>query len=247
METAFVWLLIKMALLAAGIKLLRHPVVKGWFGEWIVKIHLLRLDKQQYRIIHDVLIEFGNGVSAQIDHVVVSEYGVFVIETKNYTGLVRGHEDDNYWTQILYKRKERLYNPLRQNEMHVKRLKDLFQDMQDIPFVSIVAFTSRARFMIKTNQHLVQTWRLPFVIKSYKDKVINQEKAAVIYSRIIEKNVGGRDARKKHVKRIKSYRPQKAEGRCPRCGGGLVHRSGKNGGRFKGCSNFPKCRYTKSI
>jgi DNA topoisomerase I len=35
------------------------------------------------------------------------------------------------------------------------------------------------------------------------------------------------------------------EGKCPRCGGNLVEREGKFG-KFLGCRNYPKCKFTKS-
>lgn len=57
---------------------------------------------------------------ALIDHVVISKYGVFVIETKNYRGWIIGNEKSEYWTQVIYKRKERLYNPIKQNYGHIK-------------------------------------------------------------------------------------------------------------------------------
>jgi hypothetical protein len=58
--------------------------------------------------LHDITIPSVKGKTTQIDHVVVSEYGVFVIETKNYTGWIVGDEKSDYWTQVIYKRKERL-------------------------------------------------------------------------------------------------------------------------------------------
>jgi len=66
--------------------ILGSPKVKGYFGETAVKVHLSRLNKKQYKTIHDVLIPNSKGITSQIDHIVVSPYGIFVIETKNYKG-----------------------------------------------------------------------------------------------------------------------------------------------------------------
>lgn len=52
-------------------------------------------------------------------------YGIFVIETKNYKGWIYGSERDRQWTQVIYKRKERFQNPLRQNCRHTKVLSEL--------------------------------------------------------------------------------------------------------------------------
>jgi len=54
---------------------------------------------------------------------VVSNYGIFVIETKNYKGWIIGNEFDDYWTQVIFKRKEKLYNPIKQNYGHIQALK----------------------------------------------------------------------------------------------------------------------------
>ena len=63
------------------------PDVKGFIGEKTVASELDRLPSEEYRILNDVLISFGSG-SSQIDHIVISIYGIFVIETKNYKGWI---------------------------------------------------------------------------------------------------------------------------------------------------------------
>lgn len=75
------------------------PEIKGIVGEMVVANELAQLDKQYFHVFNDVLIEIGN-TSCQIDHIVVSIFGIFVIETKNYGGTIYDHENDNKWTQI---------------------------------------------------------------------------------------------------------------------------------------------------
>lgn len=73
--------------------------------------------------------------TTQIDHVVIPNYGIFVIETKNYKGWIIGNEFDDYWKQIIYKRKEKLHNPIKQNYGHIMVLKEHLSDFPDIKYI----------------------------------------------------------------------------------------------------------------
>jgi len=102
------------------------PRIHGIIGERPVASFLSALDSKKYLIINDLMIE-NEGKTSQIDHVVISNYGVFVIETKNYDGWILGDESSNYWTQVIYKRKEKLYNPIKQNYGHVQAIKNILK------------------------------------------------------------------------------------------------------------------------
>lgn len=90
----YVFLFLGLAILLKFLK----PKIKGFLGELLIRFVLLFLNKKEYKIIHDVKV-FYNGLMSQIDHVVVSKYGVFVIETKNYKGWIFGSENAYEWTQ----------------------------------------------------------------------------------------------------------------------------------------------------
>ena len=87
LELWYFWLLVILAALFAWFK----PQIKGFMGEKIVSLLLLCLDKEKYKVINDVIIKNGD-ITSQIDNVVVSKFGVFVIETKNYKGWIFGYE-----------------------------------------------------------------------------------------------------------------------------------------------------------
>jgi predicted membrane GTPase involved in stress response len=124
--------------------------LKGIIGEKFIEYRLSKLDPQKYKMIHDVLIPSRNGRTTQIDHIVLFEYGFFVIETKNYRGWIVGNENAEYWTQVIYKRKEKLYNPLRQNFGHVEALKAVLSDITDLHFIPVVSFSGRADLKVET-------------------------------------------------------------------------------------------------
>src|SRR5262249_8834416 len=78
---------------------------KGALGERLVSRSLHRhLDRHEYRLFNDLILPALDGTT-QIDHVIVSRYGVFVIETKNMKGWIFGSADQAVWTQVAYRRK----------------------------------------------------------------------------------------------------------------------------------------------
>ncbi|MDR6677228.1 hypothetical protein J2W58_001414 [Pseudomonas psychrotolerans] len=108
--------------LAFVIGLLKSPWIKGYLGELLVRLFAQwRLDKQTYRRLNNVTLPTPDGTT-QIDHVVLSRYSIFVVETKNMSGWIFGSERQAQWTQKLYKRTFKFQNPLRQNYKHLKAL-----------------------------------------------------------------------------------------------------------------------------
>ncbi|MDT8718757.1 NERD domain-containing protein [Clostridium sp. 19966] len=222
------------------------PKIKGYFGEKTVAALLATLNKDEYKIINNIML-MTSRKTHQIDHLVVSDYGIFVIETKNYSGWITGNEQDEYWRQTIYKRKERLYNPIRQNYGHVMCLKEVLKDFPEINYIPIVIFTTKADLKVTAKSAVIYTVNLIKTIKKYDTKTIKEDKKNEIYRKLLKLNIDNKDNRKAHVQSIHEKASQDKEkvqkDICPRCGGKLVLRNGKYG-EFKGCSNFPKCRYT---
>jgi len=141
-----------LIVLAIFIKL-KMPEWKGKYSEKLVNDKLLELPNE-YIVFHNLLFE-SNGRSTQIDHLVISPYGVFVIETKGYKGWILGGEYSEYWTQVIYKSKQQFYNPVRQNEGHVRFLRYLLKTSFKIPFIPIVVFNNDAELKIRIENHIV--------------------------------------------------------------------------------------------
>lgn len=221
---------------------------KGRRGEKRVAMLLALLPKDKYRVINNLLIKQGS-YSSQIDHVVVSIYGVFVIETKYYKGWIYGGENSEFWTKNVYGNKYDLRNSLWQNQGHIKALERLLNYPEHIPFHSIVAFSSQAK--LKVDRSLpVMYWRqvVPY-IKLHKEQVLSENQVKEIYDTLQTANIEDKEARNQHVRDVKLKIQRRnnavASRRCPLCGGDLVLRKGKYG-KFYGCSNYPKCKYTLS-
>ncbi len=105
---------------------LRSPAGKGKLGELFVSLGLkLMLDKTAYHIVNNVTIPDDHGGTTQIDHIIVSRFGIFVIETKNMQGWIFGEKNSALWTQTIYKVRNSFQNPVRQNYKHVMCLAQL--------------------------------------------------------------------------------------------------------------------------
>ena len=115
---------------------------KGAQGEKQVARHLRWLNGQKYIVLSDLMLPRRNGLT-QIDHVVVSVYGIFVIETKNYHGTICGTDRKEFWMQLLHGRQYSLRNPFRQNYAHIQALMQLLELEEDL-FFSVVAFADDA-------------------------------------------------------------------------------------------------------
>ncbi|GAA4303513.1 NERD domain-containing protein [Aestuariibaculum suncheonense] len=224
------------------------PRIKGARGEDEVSKKLNRLNKRAYIVLNDILLKFGDS-STQIDHVVICQSGIFVIETKNYKGWIHGHQNSEYWTKTIYRYKKKLRNPIKQNWVHVYALKDILAEFGFIEYFPVVVFAGVGKLMnVTSDLPVIKTKKLRKTIKKLnRTEYLSYDIMQEIADTILELNITDRKETKKHIKRVKrQVRVKKADegGRtCPNCGGKLIIRGGKYG-RFYGCLSFPKCRYT---
>src|SRR5690606_38854588 len=136
MLSSLVWLFAAAAIVAA---VLNSSAVKGWFGEQRVrKLIRSRLDPSIYREFYNVTVRTERGTT-QIDHVYVSPFGVFVIETKNLSHWIHGRRHDRNWIQNVYGKRIPFPNPIWQNLAHIKALGTLL-DLSGDKFRSVIVF-----------------------------------------------------------------------------------------------------------
>lgn len=222
---------------------------KGTYGEKNVSRRLHRLPAEQYLILDDILLLSDRGLT-QIDHIVVSVYGIFIIETKNYAGLITGDQYAYQWYQCIGKKRYAFRNPCMQNYAHCCAIIKLLSLSKENKPVSIVAFSNRAKLCVDTQEHVVYFSQLRRCIRSYHTSIFTQEEMCHIAISIREANLDSKEARERHLEQMETeaaYRNfARKNGLCPRCGGALVLRQGKYSA-FYGCRNYPKCRYTQNI
>ncbi|MBU2870600.1 NERD domain-containing protein [Colwellia sp. E2M01] len=253
-----IWCLIPIFIFAIIIK---SAWFKGVLGEWQVNLLIkFFLDKGQYHLIKNVTLptvtdEKGQGTT-QVDHIIVSQYGIFVIETKNMKGWIFGSEHQKQWTQQIFKHKSKFQNPLHQNYKHLKTLESALNlnsvDINRILF-SVIIFIGDSTFKTQMPDNVRFARGGINYIKSKTDIVFSTEEVASI----IEKIESGRLARgyktnREHVKHVKEIVKEKTASKsCTKCGSNMVLRKaskGKNAGNeFWGCSTFPKCREVMEV
>jgi len=257
--------LLFIIILSIGIPLFlswyKSPKQKGKRGENRVYMELCKLP-EGYHILNDLMLETEHGTT-QIDHLVVSRYGVFAIETKNYKGEIYGNDNQQEWKQIIvtrvryknkwwkvykYVTKNTFYNPIKQACGHAAQLEKALADVVHLRVVPIVVFVGDANISnVNSNHIVVYDTQLLSAIRSYTYKVITEEQLYTIKDRINQKNVRAVVSDRDHLRNVKnvseSVNNTIKAGICPRCGGQLVERKGKYG-RFYGCSNYPKCKFT---
>ena len=162
-----------------------RPRLRGAFGETLLAgVLRRRLDASLYHVLNDIYLPLDDGSTTQIDHVVVSPFGVFVIETKTYTGWIFGNSRDAQWSQVLPKRKSRFQNPLRQNYLHVQRLVALTGMVADVVH-SVVAFSGEATFKTKFPLEVMHFADMADYILSFKSRMIPQEDVGGIVATIV--------------------------------------------------------------
>ncbi len=226
------------------------PKIKGAKGEYRVKRRLRKLNKKEYVVFNDFYLK-TNEIITQIDHLVVSVYGIFVIETKNYNGWIHGNEKAEYWTQSFYKKKTKFRNPIKQNWSHIYALKKVLSNFYGIKYHPIIVFTSKAKLKnVYSENPVIYDNKLIKTIKQKRTPYFSTEQVSDIIKQLNKFIVKDGKVKKEHRKYIQRKIAERESNVgsliCPNCGGYLVVREGKFGA-FYGCSNFPKCKFSKKL
>ncbi|RJP82067.1 MAG: NERD domain-containing protein [Desulfobacteraceae bacterium] len=221
-------------------------IFKGWFGEKQTQFGMWLKLGNEYIRFHDVIVPAQNGTT-QIDHILLSRYGIFVIETKNINGWIFGNEKSKQWIQSLYGKKYKFQNPLHQNYRHTKALAS-YLDIDHENIHSVVFFIGDNTKLKTELPNNVMTHGLCAYIKSFQNNVLSTSEINLLKQKISGLK-GLNISTREHVASLKSRHSRDSS--CPKCGGALKRRQAKHGksagSYFLGCSNFPKCRYTKEI
>jgi hypothetical protein len=115
-------------------------------GEILVRCAIQQECKgSNWHLLNNITLPTSDGTT-QVDHILVSRYGIFVIETKHYSGWIFGEEWQPQWTKVLYKHKFKFQNPLHQNYKHVKAVQMLLDFLPPEQIEGAVIFTGTAQF-----------------------------------------------------------------------------------------------------
>jgi restriction system protein len=238
------WYLIPFFIFIAIIK---SAWFKGIMGEFIVNVMArIKLDKGTYHLIKNVTLPTDDGTT-QIDHIIVSIYGVFVVETKNIKGWIFGGEHQKMWTQQIFKHKNKFQNPLHQNYKHIKTVQELLE-LDETQVHSLVVFVGDSQFKTELPDNVTYGMGYTRYILSKNESVLTLEQTQTITQQIesgrLERSF---KTNREHVKHVREIIIEKESNKlCPKCGNEMIKREVKKGDNigklFWGCSQFPKCR-----
>ena len=199
MEKQMIIILIGLIILALLILKRRKRYIIENEGEREVAEVLKKI--KGYKLLNDILIK-NQDKTTQIDHVLIGKKGIFVIETKDFSGIIKGEEYSKVWTQIIKGYSNEFYNPIRQNYGHIKALENLTKKRNI--FISTIVFTNKSKLEeVNTDTAVIQLKDLKKFIKKYPSNInINKEEIESIYNLIKKNNINSNRIRKKHIKNI---------------------------------------------
>jgi hypothetical protein len=122
----------------------------GDIGEYKLDVQLRQMPNDR-RYLNDIMIPHSRSRTgySQIDHILITRYGLFVIEMKNYSGKIKGKADEkNWWVNGKFP----LYNPIQQNRTHIRALQAVLNEYRNLKFVSVVVFTKRCELYLDNNE-----------------------------------------------------------------------------------------------
>lgn len=126
-----------------------------------------------YHPLNNITLPFGDGTT-QIDHVLVSKYGIFVVESKHYSGRIFANPSSPTWTQVISKQKRKFQNPLRQNYKHLKAIRQVLDFIPSEHIHSLVAFTGDAEFKTERPTGVFDVTGLVQHIKQFTSEVLTE-------------------------------------------------------------------------
>lgn len=227
--------------------------ISGGFGEWMAKTYSNTIPGAL--VLHDVLIDGADGYTSQIDLVLVGNRGIYVVEMKMFDDAkIYGDTKKSKWNYYKHGKKYEIYSPLKQNKKHVEYLKTFLKKFGEVPCFSIITMVcddfkisgEKDNYTMICNS-LPAMERAIYKVAEDKPIVFDDTKKQEIFDYIKNNQHIGKDVRTEHKQNVIAYKENLEEMKkqkiCPYCKSELVLRNGKNG-KFYGCKNFPKCRYT---
>lgn len=244
---------------------MRTPQRTGKIGEAKIglQLNLVSMFGKPGMTLQNIYVPTQNNHTSEIDLLFLTQKGLFVIESKYYSGYIFGDENQQQWTTSLYAGRSldgrtqtqthQFYNPIKQNQTHISALTQYLG--KEIRCFSVIVFSDRCELVhLSTSSpdvFVCQQHSLHEIISHIWDTcpdILNEQQITSIYQMLQPLTQQDAATRQQHVQNIKQTR--QTTNICPLCGSPLVQRTARNGpnagSRFWGCSRFPSCRYTKS-
>lgn len=193
----------------------RHDT--GRYGEYLTYKYLKKFEEQGAKFLFNIYVPKKEEETTEIDVLMISSKGLFVFESKNYSGWIFGSDNQKYWYQTLpagrrKSHKEKFYNPVFQNNTHVKYLKSLIGN--EVPIYSIITFSDRCKLMNVTiknsNVNVINRYKIYKLVSSiYNDNpndTLSTDQTNEIYSKLYPYTQVDDVVKQKHIDNINNIR-----------------------------------------
>lgn len=243
----------------------------GQRGEKLTEreLKLVNLFGRKGKTLRNLYVPKDDGTTSEIDVVYITQKGIFVFESKNYSGWIFGDENGMYWTVSLpNSQKNRFYNPIKQNRTHLKWLGQYVGE--GVPLFSIIVFSERCELkQVTVESSDIKVIKRDLVYATVRniwnaaEDALTDDQVQALFYKLNTLTNADEAVKLAHIENIEKMKEQKQEkpqaaklqeGQpkvCPRCGKPLVLRTAKRGenagSQFYGCSGYPSCRYTERL
>lgn len=212
----------KMGLFDILKKLPTGNEIKGGVGEQFTKF-MAKLDIPEVLVLQDILIEGTKDQTSQIDMLLIGSKGIYVVEVKMYEGAkIYGDGRKNTWYYYKGGQKYDLYSPYKQNQNHIKYLKEFLKDFGDVPCFSVLAILCDDFKISNINNvpnnpttivlnGLLSLRKAVEKLAEGKTIVFTEEQKQEIYTYIQEHQQTGKEARQVHKENVIAIKAAKEE------------------------------------
>lgn len=235
---------------------------KGCKGEKDLYSSLRSYSRDGARFVKNAYLKC-DGKTTELDLIMVAKAGIFVFESKNYCGDIYGSPDQRVWTQVIRSTdkygdkttRNSFLSPLVQNRGHISAIRRTIRD-EGVPIYGVTVFSKRCRLKKGAENYgnepsvrLRDVRKAVHLLSETSTTVLSQDEIEKFYNILLAFSLVPASEKRAHVRQVKESISSKPS--CPMCNGYLVRHTANKGPRtgkmFYGCSNYPKCRYTKNI
>lgn len=136
-----------------------------------------------YHLLNHITLPLKDGTT-QVDHILVSRFGVFVIETKDYKGWIFAHPKQATWMQVIFRRKFKFQNPIFQNLRHVRAVQELLDFLPQDSIHSVVVFTGEAEFRTDVPSGVFDLLGFVEYVQNFKTEVMSANRLQFCVGRL---------------------------------------------------------------
>lgn len=173
------------------------------------ELKYVQLFGRKGRILRNVYVPKDNGETSEIDLLYITQKGIFVFESKNYSGWIFGDEKGQKWTMMLpNKEKHSFYNPVKQNQTHIKWLRNYIGE--NIPLFSIIVFSERCELkkitIVSQNVKVIKRDLTYAAVRDIWDKNedrLSGEEVENLYIKLRNLTKVSKETKENHIQNIK--------------------------------------------